>query len=168
MPNCSRCIQDDKPCFYAKSRRGMRDRNAPRKRATMRESGKTSPLPSAAHNVYATNPLAFPVGGASSESYTGPPSDTSATGSPGSASSRINGRQADPRRLLDLYYKYALLCVFLWIVRVVDMHDLDCGVCVREDWCTSRRDNTMEDRDSSSINELHIAWAARTYLGSVK
>jgi hypothetical protein len=69
----------------------------------MRESGKASPLPGT-HNVYGHNPLAYPVGGSSSESYTGPGSDESA--SPSSSTSRISGRQADPRRLLDLYYKY--------------------------------------------------------------
>jgi hypothetical protein len=70
----------------------------------MRESGKASPI-AGAHNIYGNNPLAYPVGGSSSESYTGPPSD--ASGSPSSSSSaKISGRQADPRRLLDLYYKY--------------------------------------------------------------
>jgi len=81
----------------------MRDRNAPRKRVSMREAGKASPIPGA-HNIYDNNPMAYPVGGSSSESYTGPSSDASV--SPRSSSSRISGRQADPRRLLDFYYKY--------------------------------------------------------------
>ena len=79
----------------------MRDRNAPRKRASLRETGKSAP---GSTNGGYNNPMAYPVGGSSSESYTGSLSDASA--SPSSSTSRISGRQADPRRLLDLYYKY--------------------------------------------------------------
>jgi len=105
MPNCSRCVQDDKPCFYAKSRRGMRDRNVPRKRVSMRESGKASPIPGAG---FGGNPLAYPVGGSSSESYTGNRSASDASASPESEAHSGSGRQGDPRRLLDLYYKYVI------------------------------------------------------------
>lgn len=103
MPNCSRCLQDDKPCFYAKSRRGMRDRNAPRKRVSMREAGKGSPKPSIS-NGQSLSSLAYLRASSSNESYTGASSDGS--GSPESSSSRLSGKVASQRRLLDLYYKY--------------------------------------------------------------
>ncbi|KAL2063745.1 hypothetical protein VTL71DRAFT_5550 [Oculimacula yallundae] len=101
MPNCSRCLQDDKPCFYAKSRRGMRDRNAPKKRASMREAGKTSPglANSSGQN---SNSLSLYTANSSNESYTGPSSDGSR--SPESSSSRMSSKPANPIRLLDLYY----------------------------------------------------------------
>ena len=102
MPSCSRCQQDDKPCFYAKSRRGMRDRNAPRKRASIRESGTVNPI-SGGHYSLNHNPMAYPVGH-TTDSYTRPSSDASA--SPASSSSRFSGKSPSPTRLLDLYYKY--------------------------------------------------------------
>lgn len=92
MPNCSRCVQDDKPCFYAKSRRGMRDRNAPRKRASMRDAEREN----SAAVMQSTS--AYPVGSS------GPSSVASA--SPVSSSSGFSRSATDPRRLLDLYYKY--------------------------------------------------------------
>ncbi|KAL5314584.1 hypothetical protein ACEPPN_017225 [Leptodophora sp. 'Broadleaf-Isolate-01'] len=101
MPNCSRCLQDDKPCFYAKSRRGMRDRNAPKKRASMREAGKTSPVPTSSSGQ-STKSLSYLMANSSNDSYTGPSSDGS--GSPESSSSRASGKGASPKRLLDLYY----------------------------------------------------------------
>lgn len=101
-PNCSRCIQDDKPCFYAKSRRGMRDKNAPRKRASMREAGRESPT-SASLNGSDHYGLNYSYGGSSRDSYTRPSSDASL--SPSSSTSRLSGKSASTARLLDLYYK---------------------------------------------------------------
>lgn len=103
MPNCSRCLQDDKPCFYAKSRRGMRDRNTPKKRASMREAGKTSPVPPSSSGQ-SLNSLSYLRANSSNDSYTGPSSDCS--GSPESSSSRLSGKVTSPKRLLDLYYRY--------------------------------------------------------------
>ncbi|KAH8596573.1 hypothetical protein B0O99DRAFT_660909 [Bisporella sp. PMI_857] len=102
MPNCGRCVQDDKPCFYAKSRRGMRDRNAPRKRANMKETTRVNPIPGG-HNIYSNNSLAYSSHN-SSESYSRPSSEASA--SPESSSSKLSGRQGNPKHLLDLYYNY--------------------------------------------------------------
>ncbi|PVH87129.1 hypothetical protein DL98DRAFT_509999 [Cadophora sp. DSE1049] len=101
MPNCSRCLQDDKPCFYAKSRRGMRDKNAPKKRASMREAGKGCPV-QASSSGQSFNSLSYLRANSSNDSYTGPSSDGSA--SPESSSSRLSGKVATPKRLLDLYY----------------------------------------------------------------
>jgi len=98
MPNCSRCVQDDKPCFYAKSRRGMRDRNVPRKRANMKEAARANPI-HGGHDIYNNNTIPY---GVSNENYSRASSE--ATGSPGSSSSILSARQADPKRLLGLYY----------------------------------------------------------------
>ena len=101
LPSCSRCLQDDKPCFYAKSRRGMRDKNAPKKRASIREAGKGSPSGGSFNNSgnYTTNYSHA----STSESYTRPSSDASL--SPVSSTSRLSGREVSTERLLDLYYK---------------------------------------------------------------
>ncbi|CZT04495.1 uncharacterized protein RCO7_10424 [Rhynchosporium graminicola] len=100
MPNCSRCLQDDKPCFYAKSRRGMRDRNAPKKRASLREAGKTSPGPASSNGNI--NSLSNLQANSTSEPYTGPSSDGSV--SPERWASRMSTKPANPIRLIDLYY----------------------------------------------------------------
>ncbi|TVY82321.1 hypothetical protein LSUE1_G004089 [Lachnellula suecica] len=97
MPNCSRCQQDDKPCFYAKSRRGMRDRNAPRKKPS--QGGKVSPV-LGNQFIHGPNAMGYPVTNSSSESYNGPSSDTS--GSPSSSSSK----PMSSKRLIDLYYNF--------------------------------------------------------------
>ena len=81
----------------------MRDRNAPRKRASMKETGGPSPI-SGGHYGLAHNPMAYPMGPSSTDSYTGPSSDASA--SPASSSSRLSGKSPSPTRLLDLYYRY--------------------------------------------------------------
>lgn len=65
----------------------------------MREATKTNPI-QGGHDIYSSNTLPY---GVSSENYSRASSE--ATGSPSSPSSIISGRQADPRRLLDLYYK---------------------------------------------------------------
>jgi hypothetical protein len=100
-PSCSRCLQDDKPCFYAKSRRGMRDKNAPQKRASMRETSRESPRSGppygGGHGGIYFN------GGSSTASYSRPPSDGSL--SPTSSTSRLSGKGTSKTRLLDLYYK---------------------------------------------------------------
>jgi len=101
-PNCSRCLQDKKPCFYAKSRRGMRDKNASRKRASMREAGRESPT-SGSLNGSDNYGLSYSRGGSSRESYARPSSEASM--SPSSSTSRLNGKGASTARLLDLYYK---------------------------------------------------------------
>ncbi|TVY13805.1 hypothetical protein LARI1_G008680 [Lachnellula arida] len=97
VPNCSRCQQDDKPCFYAKSRRGMRDRNAPRKKSS--QGGKASPV-LGNQVIRDHNAMSYATGTSSSESYTGPSSETST--SPSSSSSK----PVSPRRLVDLYYNF--------------------------------------------------------------
>lgn len=93
MPSCSRCQQDDKPCFYAKSRRGMRDRNAPRKKPS--PGGKASP--NLENQFVGHNTMGYAVGN-SSDSY-GNLSDISA--SPSNSS-----RPTSTRRLVDLYYNF--------------------------------------------------------------
>ncbi|TVY87413.1 hypothetical protein LAWI1_G006218 [Lachnellula willkommii] len=97
VPNCSRCQQDDKPCFYAKSRRGMRDRNALRKKSS--QGAKANPV---LENQFGRdhNAMSYATGTSSSESYTGPSSETST--SPSSSSSK----PVSPRRLVDLYYNF--------------------------------------------------------------
>ncbi|KAM3086074.1 hypothetical protein ACMFMG_000211 [Clarireedia jacksonii] len=101
MPSCSRCQQDDKPCFYAKSRRGMRDKNAPRKRGSVKEQ---------ARGQSASDQSGYP---SSSGSLVGNSSDSwaglsSGAPSPASSSSRLSSIQpvVDPRRLIDLYYNF--------------------------------------------------------------
>ncbi|KAI9648094.1 hypothetical protein NHQ30_002723 [Ciborinia camelliae] len=103
MPSCSRCQQDDKPCFYAKSRRGMRDKNASRKRNPAKEQirGRSVGIDQGRYS----NSVGSLVGNSSGESWTGAVSDASA--SPGSSSSRLNSvKPVDPRRLIDLYYNF--------------------------------------------------------------
>jgi hypothetical protein len=124
MPSCSRCQQDDKPCFYAKSRRGMRDRNAPRKRASMKESGRPNPI-SGGHYGLAPNPMAYPIG-APTDSYTRPSSTASA--SPASSSSRLSGNSPSPTRSLDLYYKYDPKILFFPMLRVSQAQPLSSGL----------------------------------------
>ncbi|KAF7863810.1 hypothetical protein EAF04_006775 [Stromatinia cepivora] len=103
MPSCSRCQQDDKPCFYAKSRRGMRDKNASRKRSSAKEQFRGRSV-GAEQGGYST-PAGSLVENSSSESWTGAVSD--APMSPGSSSSRLNNvKPVDPRRLIDLYYNF--------------------------------------------------------------
>jgi hypothetical protein len=102
MPSCSRCQQDDKPCFYAKSRRGMRDKNAPRKRASVKEQGRGRSASDQSGYPSSSGSL---VGNSSSESW---PGLSSGAPSPASPSSRLSSIQpaVDPRRLIDLYYKF--------------------------------------------------------------
>lgn len=105
MPNCSRCLQDDKPCFYAKSRRGMRDRNIPRKRASLREAGKGSPgsTSSAGQSLTSNNPGYLHRGSSSAESYhtaASSESDSPSTSSKPKSSTKL----PNPRRLTELYY----------------------------------------------------------------
>jgi hypothetical protein len=53
------------------------------------------------------NPMVYAIGGSSGESYTCHTGTSSvASGSPVSSSSRLSRKDASPRRLLDLYYKY--------------------------------------------------------------
>ncbi|TGO07555.1 hypothetical protein BTUL_0265g00040 [Botrytis tulipae] len=103
MPSCSRCQQDDKPCFYAKSRRGMRDKNATRiKHSTkehIRDRYKVNDQAG-----YSTSARSH-AGNSSGESWTGAASDTSP--SPSSSSSRLNSvKPMDSKRLTDLYYNF--------------------------------------------------------------
>ncbi|KUJ24551.1 uncharacterized protein LY89DRAFT_679662 [Mollisia scopiformis] len=105
MPNCSRCLQDDKPCFYAKSRRGMRDRNVPRKRASLREAGKGSPgsSSSTAQSLPSHNSRELHRAASSTESYHAA-SDASDSPSSSSPRPRPSHKVPSPRRLLELYY----------------------------------------------------------------
>ncbi|TAQ84187.1 hypothetical protein B7494_g7482 [Chlorociboria aeruginascens] len=99
MPGCKRCSQDDKPCFYAKSRRGMRDRNAPRRKVLARENKIAA---TTGQNGQFT--LENVLGGTPSNSYSYPASD--ASGSPSSSHSRLSTKPINTRRLLDLYYNF--------------------------------------------------------------
>ncbi|TGO36565.1 hypothetical protein BHYA_0121g00260 [Botrytis hyacinthi] len=102
MPSCSRCQQDDKPCFYAKSRRGMRDKNANRIKHSAKEHIRDRYTVNDQAG-YSTLARSHP-GNSSSESWTGAVSDTSP--SPSSSSSRLNSvKPMDSKRLIDLYYK---------------------------------------------------------------
>jgi hypothetical protein len=102
MPSCSRCQQDDKPCFYAKSRRGMRDKNAPRKRGSAKEQPRGRSTSDHGGHPSSSGSL---VGNSSSESWPGLSSEAP---SPASSSSRLSSTHpvVDPRRLIDLYYKF--------------------------------------------------------------
>ncbi|APA09594.1 hypothetical protein sscle_05g043640 [Sclerotinia sclerotiorum 1980 UF-70] len=103
MPSCSRCQQDDKPCFYAKSRRGMRDKNAPRKRNSAKEQSRGRSVRTE-QGGYST-PKESHVGNSSSELWTGALSDASL--SPNNSSSRLDSiKPVDSRRLIDLYYNF--------------------------------------------------------------
>lgn len=102
MPSCSRCQQDDKPCFYAKSRRGMRDKNATRIKQSAKEHIRDRYTVND-QAEYSTSARSH-AGNSSSESWTGAVSDTSP--SPRRPSSRLNSvKPMDSKRLIDLYYK---------------------------------------------------------------
>ncbi|KAF7960665.1 hypothetical protein EAE96_000339 [Botrytis aclada] len=103
IPSCSRCQQDDKPCFYAKSRRGMRDKNATRiKNSTKQHIRDRYMVKDQAE--YSTSARSH-AGNSSSESWTGAVSDASP--SPSSSSSRLNSvKPMDSKRLIDLYYNF--------------------------------------------------------------
>ncbi|KAG9237354.1 hypothetical protein BJ875DRAFT_160408 [Amylocarpus encephaloides] len=107
MPSCSRCTTDDKPCFYAKSRRGMRDRNAPKKnKVSPSNSRKVSPNPefetrdAFSMNGYApsNDPWGL-LGGSGSGSAVG----NFGSQSPGS---ERGDRPASTRKLIDLFYTF--------------------------------------------------------------
>lgn len=109
MPACSRCQTDDKPCFYAKSRRGMRDRSAPKKSKTA--SNKVSPSPDFRQPQTHDN-LGFGGYNLGNE-----PWGTQSSSASSSVSGSIDGRFASAledvrptstRRLIDLFYTYAL------------------------------------------------------------
>ncbi|KAF7939033.1 uncharacterized protein EAE98_001369 [Botrytis deweyae] len=103
MPSCSRCQQDDKPCFYAKSRRGMRDKNAIRTKNSAKDRSKDQYMVTDQAG-YSTSARSR-AGNSSSESWTGAVSDTSP--SPSSSSSRLNSvKPMDSKRLIDLYYNF--------------------------------------------------------------
>jgi hypothetical protein len=73
----------------------MRDKNVPRKRASMREGGKGSPGPSTS---YRSQP--YP----SRELYVAPVPDVSEH--PRSSSLRLSAKIAGPKNLINLYYTY--------------------------------------------------------------
>ncbi|KAH8679961.1 hypothetical protein BGZ60DRAFT_241269 [Tricladium varicosporioides] len=103
MPACNRCQQDDKPCFYAKSRRGMRDRNAPKKNKTS-TSRTGSHSPTALNDQFSfmnvSSSSSYMIGNATNELYTG--SSNSSTGSP----TRSSSIPTTSRQLVDLFYTY--------------------------------------------------------------
>ncbi|KAL3425417.1 C6 transcription factor [Phlyctema vagabunda] len=98
-PSCARCQDDGKQCFYAKSRRGMRDRNAPAKRSG-RDALQRNPSSVGNVNLSYHQSRNAP----SLESYTRQSSEGST--SPASQSSRLSGRQVSTRSLLELYYAF--------------------------------------------------------------
>jgi hypothetical protein len=105
LPGCSRCATDDKPCFYAKSRRGMRDRNAPKKSKTS-TSSKTSPNLDYATSTDSMSGVGYTLGTDPWGSITGS-SASSVSGSLENRSPRSDAARDRPvstRRLLDLFY----------------------------------------------------------------
>ncbi|KAM0152865.1 hypothetical protein ACHAPG_007389 [Botrytis cinerea] len=103
MPSCSRCQQDDKPCFYAKSRRGMRYKNASRKRNSTKAHVEKRYIITD-QGQYSTSAGSH-AGNPSSESWTGAVSDASP--SPSSSSSRLHSvNPMNSKRLIDLYYNF--------------------------------------------------------------
>ncbi|THV45431.1 hypothetical protein BGAL_0490g00060 [Botrytis galanthina] len=103
MPSCSRCQQDDKPCFYAKSRRGMRDKNATRIKQSAKEHIRDRYTVN--NQVGYSTSARSHAGNSSSKSWTGAVSDTSP--SPRRPSSRLNSvKPMDSKRLIDLYYNF--------------------------------------------------------------
>jgi hypothetical protein len=101
-PSRIRCQQDGRPCFYSKSRRGMRDRNVPRKRASMREGdqeGLKSSCPNG-NGLRPAQPPMCPLNGL----YDGASSEGSLSSE--SSSSRPSTSPKSESRLIDLYYRY--------------------------------------------------------------
>lgn len=82
----------------------MRDRNASRKRASLKEQDKISI--NGAHNIY-NDSLAYPPASDNSYRVHSAHSSKASTSPPASTSSRLSANPADPRRLVDLFYKYA-------------------------------------------------------------
>ncbi|CAG8979452.1 hypothetical protein HYALB_00012951 [Hymenoscyphus albidus] len=108
-PACSRCQTDDKQCFYAKSRRGMRDRNAPKKSTSI--SDQVSPSPDFRQAQPHEN-LVFGNYSLVNEPWRTPTKSSSAASS---ISGSLDGRfvsaleDAQPtstRRLIGLFYTY--------------------------------------------------------------
>lgn len=93
LPACNRCQQEDKPCFYAKSRRGIRD---PKKRSLISDK----PPATSAGPIFSTSN--FPSAPSSVQSLRDLPggwtvkSDSHASVSP----------QSEKELLLDLFYNY--------------------------------------------------------------
>ncbi|KAI0384167.1 hypothetical protein F5Y04DRAFT_237373 [Hypomontagnella monticulosa] len=93
LPACNRCQQEDKPCFYAKSRRGIRD---PKKRSLLPDK----PPATSAGPIFSTSTYS-----------SGPPSVQSLRDLPGgwtvkSESLATISPQSGKELLLDLFYSY--------------------------------------------------------------
>ncbi|KAF4632691.1 hypothetical protein G7Y89_g5442 [Cudoniella acicularis] len=105
MPACNRCLQDDKPCFYAKSRRGMRDRSSSKKKASQRDRGSRSPTFNNNNYSQNTNSSGYSnnnmFGNSTNDAYTN--GSSSSRGSPSSSSA---SGPATSRQLIDLFYTY--------------------------------------------------------------
>ncbi|KAI0837538.1 hypothetical protein F5Y06DRAFT_68261 [Hypoxylon sp. FL0890] len=92
LPACNRCQQEDKPCFYAKSRRGIRD---PKKRSLISDK---PPMTSSASFLPTSN-------------FSSPPSVHSLQDLPsGWTVNSMSSTDASPKNetelLLDLFYSY--------------------------------------------------------------
>jgi hypothetical protein len=81
----------------------MRDKNAPRKRESMREAGRESPTSGSIISGNGNYGMSYSHGDSSTGSYTRPSSDAST--SPGSSTLRLSGKIASTARLVDLYYR---------------------------------------------------------------
>ncbi|RDL33227.1 uncharacterized protein BP5553_08666 [Venustampulla echinocandica] len=98
VPVCSRCQQDDKPCYYAKSRRGMRDGPNPRKKDSIQHGGKDNRISDTRYIHH--DAIGFPIGRPSTEMYTG-----TSVSCPGSLESSVS-RSGSTGRLIDLFYMF--------------------------------------------------------------
>ncbi|KAI1448692.1 hypothetical protein F5Y02DRAFT_278459 [Annulohypoxylon stygium] len=94
LPACNRCQQEDKPCFYAKSRRGIRD---PKKRSMISDKPPTT-------STGSFLPTNFSSGSPSVQSLSlhDLPSGWSVNSAPSTASSTKNEKEL----LVDLFYNY--------------------------------------------------------------
>ncbi|KAI0882136.1 uncharacterized protein GGS22DRAFT_170304 [Annulohypoxylon maeteangense] len=94
LPACNRCQQEDKPCFYAKSRRGIRD---PKKRSLISDK----PPATSAGSFLPTN---FSSGSPSVQSLSlhDLPTGWSVNSAPSAASSSKNEKDL----LIDLFYNH--------------------------------------------------------------
>lgn len=95
VPACSRCQQDDKPCFYAKSRRGMRDGANSRKKDSVQQ-GDDDLIPGRRYMHH--DDMGFPIPSPSTEIYAGTPGSCSRSPETTVSTSRST------RRLIDLFY----------------------------------------------------------------
>ncbi|KAI0103548.1 hypothetical protein F4814DRAFT_431804 [Daldinia grandis] len=93
LPACNRCQQEDKPCFYAKSRRGIRD---PKKRSLISDK----PPATSAGNFFSTSNFSSGLPSVRS------PRDLPSGWSVSSESQASTSPQNEKELLLDLFYSH--------------------------------------------------------------